>query len=161
MFKDSKLLANINLVGKPEKYTTIPDPKTWNIDKDGAYFAYCDNETIYGVEFKDFPFELIPEEMPLVGDMSSNFLTKPVDVSKYGVIFAAAQKNLAPSQLCVNIVRKDLIGTREKTGCPSFQSWKKNFDSPSKTLNTPCVFAVYIAGLNLKYMKEQGGLAQI
>jgi phosphoserine aminotransferase len=83
-------LCNVNLVGKPEKFNTIPDPESWNIEKDAAYFSYCDNETIYGVEFKDFPFDKIPEGMPLVADMSSNFLSKKIDVSKYGVIYVAA-----------------------------------------------------------------------
>lgn len=89
-YKDSSKITNINLVAKPEAYNCIPDPKTWKIDPAGAYFSYCDNETIYGVEFKQFPFEEIPEDMPIVADMSSNILSKPVDVSKYAVIYAAA-----------------------------------------------------------------------
>ena len=97
-FNEASKVGKIHVVAKPETFTTIPDPKTWNIDNNGAYFQYCDNETIHGVEFKEFPFDAVPEDMPIIADMSSNFLSKPLDISKYGAIFASTCKNVAPSQ---------------------------------------------------------------
>ena len=72
------------------KFNTIPDPETWKIDPNAAYFHYCDNETIHGVEFKEFPFDIIPKDMTIVADVSSNFMTKQIDWSKHGVVYAGA-----------------------------------------------------------------------
>jgi phosphoserine aminotransferase len=91
------------------KFTTIPDPSTWNIDNEGAYFHYCDNETIHGVEFNDFPYEKLGD-MLLVCDMSSNICSRPIDWTKYGVVYAGSQKNIGPAGACVVVVREDLIG---------------------------------------------------
>lgn len=87
---------------------SIPDPATWSHTDSAKYLLYCDNETIQGVEFQAPP--AIPDGVELVSDMSSNFCSKPVDVSKYGVIFAGAQKNIGPAGVTVVIVRKDLVG---------------------------------------------------
>ena len=95
-------------------YTTVPDKSTWNVDKSGAYFYYCMNETIDGVEIKDFPYEMA-EGMPLVCDMSSNFMSMPIQVEKYGIIFAGAQKNLGPAGCTVAIIRDDLIALGKKS----------------------------------------------
>ena len=85
----------------------VPDRSTWNIDERGKYFYYCANETINGVEFKS---HLDVGNQVLVADMSSNFVSRPVDVSKYGLIYAAAQKNIGPAGVVIVIIRKDLLG---------------------------------------------------
>lgn len=98
----------MNLVfPKLDKYTVVPDQKDWKFDPNASYVYYCDNETVDGVEFG-----FVPETngVPLVCDMSSNFMSRPIDVSKYGLIFAGAQKNIGPAGITVVIVREDLIG---------------------------------------------------
>lgn len=87
-------------------YSTVPDE--WQIADNATYFHYCDNETIQGIEFHDFPFDRIGEQT-LVSDMSSNFCSKPIDWSKYGVVYAGAQKNVGPSGVCFGVIRNDLI----------------------------------------------------
>ena len=91
------------------QFNRVPDPSTWVLDKEAAYFHYCDNETIHGVEFNDFPYELV-KDMLLVCDMSSNFCTRKVDWEKYGVVYGGAQKNIGPSGVTIVVVREDLIG---------------------------------------------------
>lgn len=103
---EAKKYANVNLVAKGD-YKGVPDRSTWNIDERGKYFHYCANETINGVEFKDAP-EV--GNQVLVADMSSNFMSRPVDVSKFGLIYAAAQKNIGPAGVVIVIIRKDLLG---------------------------------------------------
>ena len=97
--------------GKSSNFTTVPDPSTWNINPDGAYFHYCANETIHGVEFNLTP-EMLEKigDMPIVADMSSNFLSQPIDFSKHAVVYAGAQKNAGPSGLLFVIVREDFLG---------------------------------------------------
>lgn len=95
------------------KFNTIPDVSTWNIDKDSAYFHYCDNETIHGVEFQEFPYEAVGD-LTLVSDMSSNFVSRPIQWEKYGVVYAGAQKNVGPAGVCISVIKKDLIGKHRK-----------------------------------------------
>ena len=95
---------------KESKYTTVADPSEWKIDTDAKYFHYCDNETIQGFEFAEFAHDKVPAGQTLVCDMSSNFCSKPIDWSKYGVVYAGAQKNVGPAGICITIVRNDLIG---------------------------------------------------
>lgn len=107
-FKEAQKYGKANLVfPKSEKFTTIPDQSEWKLDSNASYLYYCDNETVDGVEFN-----FVPETngVPLVCDMSSNFMSRPVDVSKFGLIFAGAQKNIGPAGITVVIVREDLIG---------------------------------------------------
>ncbi len=137
-----------------QQFNTIPDPETWVIDKEAAYFHFCDNETIHGVEFKDFPFEKV-EGLELVCDMSSNIGTRPIAWEKYGVIYAGAQKNLGPSGVCVVVVREDLIGHHRKD-TPLLFDWKTFAAAPSKMHNTPSCWPIYVTGLNLAHMKVKG-----
>lgn len=108
-YKEAQKYGKANLVfPKPEKFTTIPEESQWTLNSNASYLYYCDNETVDGVEFN-----FIPEtknNVPLVCDMSSNFMSRPVDVSKFGLIFAGAQKNVGPAGITVVIVREDLIG---------------------------------------------------
>lgn len=111
-FKEAKKLCKPNQVAenKSLKYAGLAEESDWNI-KDGAkFFHYCDNETIVGFEFQKFPYEKVPADQVLVADMSSNFCSKPIDWSKYGVVYAGAQKNVGPAGVTITIVRDDLLG---------------------------------------------------
>ncbi|KAG8225297.1 hypothetical protein J437_LFUL001911 [Ladona fulva] len=106
--KEAAKYGKVNyVIPKTDQYLTIPDPSSWKLDPNASYVYYCDNETVHGIEF---PFVPDTKGVPLVADMSSNFLTRPVDVSKFGIIFAGAQKNIGPAGVTVAIVRDDLLG---------------------------------------------------
>ena len=139
------------------KFNTIPDSSTWNIDHDAAYFHYCENETIHGVEFpasSSFPFSQLAGQT-VVCDMSSNMCSRPVDWDKYGVVYAGAQKNIGPAGVCIVIVREDLIGS-PRPSTPMLCDWKLFRDAPNQFHNTPSCFPIYVCGLNLKHMKAKG-----
>jgi phosphoserine aminotransferase len=123
---------------------------------DAAYVHYCSNETIGGVEYHTVPAH---GEVPLVADASSHFLSRAMDVSKFGLIYAGAQKNVGPAGLTIAIVRDDLIGQAAK-GTPSVMDYKAQADADSM-LNTPPSYSIYIAGLVFKWLKALGGLAEI
>lgn len=154
--KEAKKIATVVEAWPESKsnYTTIPETSTWNIDKEAAYFHYCDNETIHGVEFNNFPFEAV-EGLTLVCDMSSNIGTRPIDWEKYGVVYAGAQKNLGPAGVCVVVVREDLIG-HQRPDTPLLFDWKAFLNAPSKMHNTPACWPIYVTGLNLAHMKKNG-----
>jgi len=137
-------------------YTTVPAPESLELSHDAAYVHYTPNETIGGVEF---PY--IPESgtVPLVADMSSNILSRPVPVERFGLIYAGAQKNLSIAGLTVIIVRDDLIG-RARSETPSILDYQAQADDHSM-LNTPPTFAWYLAGLTFKWLQSQGGLPAI
>ena len=128
----------------------------WPINAGAAYVHYCPNETIEGIELFDTPETGV---VPLVADMSSTILSRPIDVSKFGVIYAGAQKNIGPSGLAIVIVREDLIGKARKA-IPSILDYKVQADFDSM-YNTPPTYAWYLAGLVFKWLKEQGGLAEV
>ena len=140
--------------GEAGKYTTIPARDQWQLNKDAAYFHYCANETIHRVEFHDIPDV---GSVPLVCDMSSTILSRPVDVSKFGLIYAGAQKNIGPAGLTVVIVRDDLLD-RARASTPYLLNYKTLADNASMA-NTPPTYAWYIAGLVFKWVKDQGGLS--
>jgi phosphoserine aminotransferase len=137
-------------------YTTVPDPATLRLTADAAYLHYTPNETIGGVEF---PYVPSSGAVPLVADMSSTILSRPLEVAKFGLIYAGAQKNIGPSGLTVVIVREDLIG-KARPGIPAVWDYKAMADEGSM-LNTPPTFAWYFAGLVFRWLKAQGGLAAI
>lgn len=128
----------------PFDYHEIPPQETWDIDPDAAYLHYTPNETIGGVEF-----HFVPEtgEVPLVADMSSTILSRPLDVSRFGVIYAGAQKNIGPAGLTLVIVRDDLLD-RARPNTPTVMSYKTMAETGSMS-NTPPTFAWYVAGLVL------------
>jgi phosphoserine aminotransferase len=137
------------------KYTTTPAPASLEVPADAAYLHYTPNETIGGVEFG-----YVPEvEAPLVADMSSTILSATVDVSKYGVIYAGAQKNMGPAGLCVVIVRDDLLG-RARPTTPAILDWTQMAAADSM-LNTPPTFGIYLLGLILDWIGQQGGLEAV
>ncbi|MDR1294686.1 MAG: 3-phosphoserine/phosphohydroxythreonine transaminase [Bifidobacteriaceae bacterium] len=135
-------------------YTTVPAPDNSTVPPAAAYLHYTPNETVGGVEFGYVP---ATGAVPLVADMSSTILSRPIDVSRYGVIYAGAQKNMGPAGLCVAIVRKDLMGHARST-TPSVLNYTAMAAADSM-LNTPPTFAIYILGLILDWLTESGGLA--
>ena len=152
---EAKRYCTVNVAASSEatKYTTIPPQAEWQLKADAAYVHYTPNETIGGVEFN-----WVPEtgEVPLVADMSSTLLSRPIDVSKFGVIYAGAQKNIGPAGLTVVIVREDLLG-KAQSSTPSMFDYKIHADADSM-YNTPPTYAWYLAGLVFEWLKQQGGL---
>jgi phosphoserine aminotransferase len=150
--------CEVNVVASSEdrNFTYVPKQATWKRSADAAYLHVCTNETIGGVEFHWTPDT---GDTPLVADMSSHILSKPFDVSKYGLIYAGAQKNIGPAGLVVVIVREDLLGDA-LADTPNVLNYKLMADSDSM-LNTPPTFSVYLAGLTFKWLLERGGLAGI
>ena len=135
-------------------YTTAPDQLSLKLASDAAFVHYTPNETIGGVEF---PYIPTTGDVPLVADMSSTILSRPLDVSRFGVIYAGAQKNIGPSGVTVVIVRDELLG-RARPGTPSVLDYRA-FAEAGSMLNTPPTFGWYFAGLVLQWLKRQGGLA--
>jgi phosphoserine aminotransferase len=145
--------VNVAADAADSHYTDIPPQRDWKLTSGAAYLHYTPNETIDGVEF---PF--VPQlEAPLVADMSSTLLSRPIEVQRFGLIYAGAQKNIGPAGLCVLIVRADLIG-RARPETPTVWNFKTVAEAGSM-LNTPPTFAWYCAGLVFKWLQRQGGLA--
>ena len=153
--KEARQYCDVHLAASSEDRNFTYAPKKWDVRKDAAYVHFCSNETIGGVEFFDFP----ATEIPLVADASSHFLSRPMDVSKLGLMYAGAQKNAGPAGLTFVIVREDLIGQVQK-GTPSVMDYKAQADADSM-LNTCATYSIYIAGLVFKWLKQQGGLASL
>ena len=136
------------------KYTTVPEAAALRVSRDAAYLHYTPNETIGGVEF---PYVPDTGSVPLVADMSSTLLSRPIEVERFGVIYAGAQKNIGPAGLTVVIVRADLTG-RARPGTPAVLDYEAQAREGSM-LNTPPTFAWYLAGLVFRWLRRQGGLA--
>ncbi|HFQ13517.1 MAG TPA: 3-phosphoserine/phosphohydroxythreonine transaminase [Gammaproteobacteria bacterium] len=153
---ESKRYCEVNVAASSEadNFTSVPAQADWNLNPDAAYVHYTPNETIGGVEF---PFVPDTGEVPLVADMSSTILSRPVDVSKFGVIYAGAQKNIGPAGLTVVIVRKDLMG-QTVAGTPSMFDYETHARAGSM-YNTPPTYGWYLAGLVFAWIKDKGGLA--
>jgi phosphoserine aminotransferase len=151
---EAKHYAKVNLAADAgEPYTSIPAVASWKPTHNAAYVHYTPNETIGGVEF-----HFVPEvgAAPLVADMSSTILSRPIDVSKFGLIYAGAQKNIGPAGLTVVIVREDLLG-RARPDTPAFMNLTAMAQEGSM-LNTPPTYSWYVAGLVFQWLKRQGGL---
>jgi phosphoserine aminotransferase len=136
-----------------EKFTRVPRPSEIRLSPDASYTYYCTNNTIEGTQYHEIPHTTVP----LVADMSSDIASRPIDVSKFGLIFAGAQKNLGPSGVTVVIVRKDLAERADKNLPTTLQY--RTFIKEKSLYNTPPTFAVYILGLVTEWMESQGGLA--
>jgi len=148
--KEASRYAQVNVVAEAE--TTIPDFESWQLSDNAKYLHICSNETITGVEFQEEP----NVSVPLIADMSSNILSRPIDVSKYGVIYAGAQKNIGPAGLAIVVVREDLIG-QARTETPTLMNWQTYAENESM-FNTPATYSWYLASLVFDWIKEQGGL---
>lgn len=150
MYGDIKVLAS----SKEANFTYIPDCTNLEVRDDADYVYICENNTIYGTKFKELPNTF---GKPLVSDQSSCFLSEPVDVSKYGVIYAGVQKNVGPAGLVVMIIRKDLISDELAFTVPTMLKWKTQVDNNS-LYNTPNCYSIYICGKVFKWIKKTGGL---
>ena len=157
-YKEAKKYGEINLAANSDdkNHTYIPTQEQLKLNADASYFYYCANNTIYGTEW-----QYVPEtgNVPIVCDMSSNIMSRPVDVSKYGIIFAGAQKNLAPAGLTLVMMRDDLAGG-ELPFTPVMMNYKTMIDKDSM-YNTPPCWNIYILGLVCDWLEEQGGVLGI
>jgi phosphoserine aminotransferase len=145
--------VNVAASSADASFTYVPEQARWKLSPDAAYVHVCTNETIGGVEY-----HWVPQtgDVPLVADMSSHILSRPIDVGRYGLIYAGAQKNIGPAGLAIVIVREDLLGRAPRT-TPSMLDYKVHADAQSMS-NTPPTYAVYIAGLVFEWLERQGGL---
>ncbi len=150
---EGKRYGEVKVIADTAADYTVPEADALNFSADAAYVHYTPNETIQGVEF---PYVPDTGDIPLVADMSSTILSRPVDVSRFGIIYAGAQKNVGPAGLTLVIVREDLIGQAPES-CPAMLDYKTHADAGSM-YNTPPTYAWYLAGLVFKWLKEQGGL---
>jgi phosphoserine aminotransferase len=153
---EAKSYCRVNVAATSEagNFTSIPPRAEWKLSADAAYVHVTPNETIHGVEFHDTPDV---GAVPLVADLSSTILSRPIDVSRYGLIYAGAQKNIGPSGLVVVIVRDDLLA-RAPSSLAKILTYAAHAKENS-LLNTPPTFAWYLAGLVFQWMKNEGGMA--
>ena len=157
-YTDAQVFGNIKMAASSESidYKKVPLYDTWDYAIKDSYIHYCLNETIHGVEYFESPNI---KDVPIVCDMSSNILSRDIDINKYGVIYAGAQKNIGPAGLTLVIVRDDLLDFSDKK-TPTTFSWKIQSDNKSM-INTPSTFSIYIAGLVFKWLKKNGGLVEM
>lgn len=144
--------VNVGASSAESNYDRIPHRADWQLNEAAAYLHLCSNETIGGVQFHDFP----DVDVPLVADMSSDLLSRPIDVSRFAVIYAGAQKNLGPAGLALAVVRDDVLG-RARPETPSLLDYAVNAREGSM-YNTPPAFALYVAGLVFGWLQRQGGV---
>ena len=154
----AKQLGDVNIAASSESdgFTHVPDESSWQLNPKSDYVHICLNETIGGVEYFFTPDT---GAVPLVADVSSTFMSRPLDVSKFGVLYGGAQKNIGPAGLTIVIIREELLG-KARANTPPMLDYKANADADSM-LNTPPTFAVYIAGLVFQWLKKRGGLSGI
>ncbi|XP_053683995.1 probable phosphoserine aminotransferase [Sabethes cyaneus] len=155
--KEASKYGKVNqVVPKPDKYICVPNAKDWKLDPNASYVYYCDNETIEGVEFNFVPQT---NDVPLVVDMSSNIMSKPIDIKKFGVIFACAQKNIGPAGITLVIVREDLIGHHLPI-TPTILEFS-TVARDNSINNTPPTFIIYVVGRVFAWIKRQGGMEKM
>ena len=154
--EEAKIYGKVNIIASSEdkNYTYIPDLKNLKISDDADYLYICHNETVHGIKYNEIPE--IGDKI-LVADMSSDFLSEPVDVSKYGLIYAGAQKNIGPAGVVVVIIREDLITDDVLPGTPTMLEYKIHADNKS-LYNTPPAYGIYICGKVFKWIQKIGGL---
>jgi len=155
--KEAKKYCNVNVAASSAEsnFDHIPDQDSWKLSDNARLLHICSNETIGGVQFKNFP----TSSAPVAVDMSSDILSRPVDVNNFALIYAGAQKNIGPAGLTVVVVRKDLCGNARDT-TPTFLDYAQQADNDSM-INTPPTYGWYLAGLVFKWIKEKGGLTAI
>ena len=156
--KEASMFCEVNVAASSEdrRFTYVPPQSAWKLSKDAAYVHVCTNETIGGVEFQWTPDT---GDVPLVADVSSHFMSRPIDVRRYGLIYGGAQKNIGPAGLTIVVVRRDLLGHAPK-GTATMLDYRQQADNDSM-LNTPPTWAVYIAGLVFEWLIGEGGVAAI
>ena len=156
--KEAGRYGKINVAASSEdtNFSTVPPQDSWNLSDNPAYVHYCPNETIGGLEYSFVP---AVGDTPLVADMSSTILSRPVDVNQYGLIYAGAQKNIGPAGLTLVIVRKDLLG-KASSSVPAMLNYQIHADNGSM-YNTPPTYAWYLSGLVFSWLKKQGGVGNM
>ena len=154
--QDAKLFGEVNVVASSEdtKFNRVPDVRGLKFSKDADYVYMCDNNTIYGTKFKEYPDT---GDIPLVCDMSSCFLSEPIDVRKFGMIYAGAQKNVGPAGVTIVIIRKDLVERSANAPLPVYLKYSTHVENGSM-YNTPPTFAIYVCGKVFKWLLANGGL---
>ena len=154
--KDAKLYGEVNIVASSEEdgFKKIPDLKGIKFNKDADYVYICDNNTVYGTKYKEYPDT---GDIPLVADMSSCFLSEPIDVKKFGIIFAGAQKNVGPAGVTIYIIREDLLAKVAPRPLPAYLDCRIHAENGS-LYNTPPTYGIYICGLVFKWLLRTGGL---
>ncbi|GAB6070313.1 3-phosphoserine/phosphohydroxythreonine transaminase [Thiomicrorhabdus hydrogeniphila] len=160
--KEASRYANVNVIagGQVDNPTKVPEQKEWSFSADAKYIHICVNETITGLELKDEHLETIfAQGKPVIADMSSNIMCREIDVSKYAMIYAGAQKNIGPAGLAIVIVREDLLG-HARSDTPTLMNWDIYAKNDSM-FNTPATYAWYLAGLVFEWLKETGGVKAI
>jgi phosphoserine aminotransferase len=137
----------------------VKDPSTWQFDPEASYIHICCNETVHGFEFdeENFPWDRVPKDMVVVGDMSSNIGTRPINWDHFDVVYAGAQKNMGPSGCTIIIVKESLLGHKDKD-VPIMGDWEAFENAAGSYYNTPPCWAIYVTGLNVSYMNQTGGL---
>ena len=155
-YKEAALLGNARCVASSEDktFSYIPDVDSLELDPEADYVYICENETIYGTHYRKLPNT---GDVPLVSDVSSCFLSEPIDVSKYGVIYGGVQKNIGPAGVVIVVVREDLLKDEWIENTPTIMRWKSQADGGSM-VNTPPCYGIYICGKVFKWIKTQGGL---
>ncbi|MDY6276008.1 MAG: 3-phosphoserine/phosphohydroxythreonine transaminase [Bacilli bacterium] len=155
--KDAKLFGEVNVVASGEEngFKKIPDVKSIKFNPDADYVYMCDNNTIYGTKFKEYPET---SNVPLICDMSSCFLSEPIDVKKFGMIYAGAQKNVGPAGVTICIIREDLLARTPRQPLPAYLDYRLHAENGSM-YNTPPTYGIYICGLVFKWLLKEGGLA--
>ena len=156
VINDTKLYADVNIVysGEENGFRHIPDVKDLKFSPDADYVYMCDNNTIYGSKFREYPDT---GDIPLVCDMSSCFLSEPFDIKKFGLVYAGAQKNVGPAGVTIVIIRDDLLARQPKNPLPVYLDYRIHAENGSM-YNTPPTFAIYVCGLVFKWLLANGGL---
>merc|ERR1740121_1468641 len=157
---EARLFGNVKEVGVDPKglYFSIPNRHMWELDKDAAYFHYTSADTRQGLEIRNFDFDAVPEGMPVCCDASANLGSHPIDVSKFGVLYAASHKNFSTAGICYTIIRKDLISDRtQMKAMPTMCNWVTFQNAPNKIYNVPVLVSVWLGALNTEWMIERGG----
>lgn len=149
--EEASKLCKVNIVEDTSTngYTNVNEA-SWNVSPNADFFHYIENETADGFEYNDFPFEKVPADQPIVCDMSSSFMTRPIDWSKFGAVYAGAQKQVGVANTNILVVRKDLLG-RHSAETPRLLAWQTFEDAPDTYPNTPNVWGVYMCGLMLDH----------
>ena len=154
--QDAKLFGEVRVIAssEDEKFSYIPDMKNLKINEDSDYVYMCDNNTIYGTKFKEYPNT---GKIPLICDMSSCFLSEPIDVRKFGMIYAGAQKNVGPAGVTIIIIRDDLVARSAELPLPVYLRYAPHVENGSM-YNTPPTYGIYICGKVFKWLLKNGGL---
>ena len=154
--KDAKIYGEVNVVASGEEngFKKIPDVKSIKFDPEADYVYMCDNNTIYGSKFKEYPET---GNVPLICDMSSCFLSEPIDVKKFGMIYAGAQKNVGPAGVTICIIRDDLLARTPRQPLPAYLDYRLHAENGSM-YNTPPTYGIYLCGLVFKWLLKEGGL---